>query len=82
MHNAKAEVNTGSFRDRDGRVYQYQGRIFRGLSEAALQCFRQLQEQPFYTKLVESGKVVGSRELAAQGEPVTGRSKTAMGRFS
>ena len=70
MSNSKAQVNAGSFRDRDGRVYQYQGRIFRGLSEAALQCFRQLQEKPFYIKLVESGKVVGSRELAAQENPL------------
>jgi len=70
MSNSKARVNAGSFRDRDGRVYQYQGRIFRGLSEAALQCFRELQEKPFYTKLVESGKVVGSRELAAQENPL------------
>ena len=70
MSNSKARVNAGSFRDRDGRVYQYQGRIFRGLSEAALQCFRQLQEKPFYTKLLESGKVVGSRELAAQENPL------------
>ena len=70
MRNAKAEVNAGSFRDRDGRVYQYQGRIFRGLSEAALRCFRQLQEKPFYTKLVESGKVIGSREIAAQENPL------------
>ena len=70
MSNSKARVNAGSFRDRDGRVYQYQGRIFRGLSEAALQCFRQLQEKPFYTKLLESGKVVGSRELTAQQNPL------------
>ena len=70
MNNPKAEVNAGSFRDRDGRVYEYQGRIFRGLSEDALQCFRQLQEKPFYTKLVESGKVVGTRELSAPENPL------------
>jgi len=70
MSNSKARVNAGSFRDRDGRVYQYQGRIFRGLSETALECFRQLQEKPFYTKLLESGKVVGSRELTAQQNPL------------
>ena len=70
MPNANAQVNAGSFRDRDGRVYQYQGRIFRGLSEAALQSFRQLQEKPFYTKLLESGKVIGSHELTAQENPL------------
>ncbi len=47
MKNSTAEVNTGSFRDRDGRVYHYQGRVFRGLSSLALESFRQLIEKPF-----------------------------------
>ena len=70
MSNPTAAVNPGSFRDRDGRVYHFQERIFRGLSEAALENFRQLQEKPFYTRLVESGKVIGTRELAAQDNPL------------
>ncbi len=70
MSNSTAEVNPGSFRDRDGRVYHFQQRIFRGLSEAALENFRQLQEKPFYLKLVESGKVIGTRELAVEDNPL------------
>jgi len=70
MNNSEARVNTGSFRDRDGRVYHYQDRVFRGLSEAALESFRQLQQKKFYTTLAESGKVVGSREMPADENPL------------
>lgn len=56
MNSPVAVVNAGSFCDRDGRVYHFQERVFRGLSESALDNFRQLQEKPFYTKLAESGR--------------------------
>jgi len=65
MNNLDATVNTGSFRDRDGRVYHFKGRVFRGLSEPALESFRQLQQKSFYTRLTESGKVIGTREIPA-----------------
>ena len=70
MSNSAAAVNTGSFRDRDGRVYHYQDRVFRGLSESALENFRQLQEKPFYARLAESGKVIGTREIAGEDNPL------------
>jgi SAM-dependent methyltransferase len=65
-----AAVNTGSFRDRDGRVYHFQGRVFRGLSPSALENYRQLTQKPFYTKLAESGKVIGTRELSGEQNPL------------
>jgi len=70
MNNLSAVVNPGSFRDRDGRVYHYQQRIFRGLSAVALESYRQLREKPFYKKLAESGKVIGTRELEAEDNPL------------
>ncbi len=70
MSNSNATVNPGSFRDRDGRVYHFQGRVFRGLSVPALESYRQLQEKPFYKKLAESGKVVGTREIEAENNPL------------
>lgn len=70
MSNSTAAVNAGSFRDRDGRVYHYQGRVFRGLSETALDNFRILQENPFYQKLAESGKLVGTCELSDEENPL------------
>lgn len=70
MNSSSATVNAGSFRDRDGRVYHYQERIFRGLSEPALDSFRQLREKPFYAKLIESGKLIGTRELPDDENPL------------
>ena len=70
MSNSTTTVNAGSFRDRDGRVYHYQGRVFRGLSKSALETFRQLQEKPFYTKLIETGKVIGTREVTEEDNPL------------
>jgi len=70
MKITNAEVNAGSFRDRDGRVYHFQGRVFRGLSAPALDSFRQLTQKPFYTKLAESGKVIGTREITAEQNPL------------
>ena len=70
MTNSMAEVNAGSFRDRDGRVYHFENRVFRGLSEPALETYRKLQEKPFYKKLVETGKVIGTREIGAEENPL------------
>ena len=70
MTNSSAAVNAGSFRDRDGRVYHFKDRVFRGLSKSALESFRQLQQKPFYTKLIESGKVIGTREIPLEENPL------------
>ncbi len=67
MSDSKAEVNAGSFRDRDGRVYQYEGRVFRGLSAAALESFRQLQQEPFYRELQAAGCLISTREVTDAG---------------
>jgi len=70
MGNSTAVVNPGSFRDRDGRVYHFQDRVFRGLSTAALESYRKLQEKPFYKKLVETGKVIGTIEVTSEDNPL------------
>jgi hypothetical protein len=81
MNNPGAVVNTGSFRDRDGRVYHFQDRVFRGLSESALESFRQLQKKSFYSKLEESGKVIGTREIPAEENPLPGDVKAQWAGF-
>lgn len=70
MSDPKAAVNAGSFRDRDGRVYHFQERVFRGLSESALESYRLLEQKPFYKKLAESGKIIGTRELPSAENPL------------
>ncbi len=77
MSNATATVNAGSFRDRDGRVYHYRDRVLRGLSESALETYRQLQKKPFYIKLAESGKVIGTREISVGENPLPDDVKAA-----
>jgi SAM-dependent methyltransferase len=66
MSSSNAEVNPGSFRDRDGRVYHIHGRVIRGLSASALEEFRHLQQESFFTKLVSSGKIVATREISSE----------------
>jgi SAM-dependent methyltransferase len=81
MSTPEAAVNTGSFRDRDGRVYHFQDRIIRGLSETALESFRQLQEKSFYRKLAETGKVIGTREIQAEHNPLPDEVKSQWAGF-
>jgi SAM-dependent methyltransferase len=81
MSHPSATVNTGSFRDRDGRVYDYQGRVLRGLSVTALENYRQLQAQGFYQKLAKAGKVIGTRELSDDDNPLPDDMKTRWAGF-
>jgi len=77
----QAAVNTGSFRDRDGRVYHFQQRVFRGLSSPALESFRQLQQKPFYNKLEEAGRVIATREIPASENPLPEEIRTQWAGF-
>ena len=70
MTELSADVDSGSFRDRDGRVYHCQGRVLRGLSTAALENFRQLQDKSFYQKLVNDSKVIATSELHSTQNPL------------
>jgi hypothetical protein len=70
MSNLPASVNSGSFRDRDGRVYQFQNRVFRGVSQSALENFRDLTDKKFYKALEEAGKVIGTREIPVEDNPL------------
>lgn len=57
-------ADAGSFRDRNGRVYRFGGRILRGLSETALRNFRALQDTRFYRDLRDDGAVVATEETS------------------
>jgi SAM-dependent methyltransferase len=70
MKNDSALVVSGSFRDRDGRVYREQDRIFRGLSSTALENYQKLEKTGFYQALIESGKIIGTRLLPEEENPL------------
>ena len=70
MSNSSAAVNPGSFRDRDGRVYHFQERIFRGLSEPALESYRQLTEKKFYKKVGTKKSPSGTGETVNDCEKI------------
>ena len=50
--------NTGSFRDPANRVYEHEGRILRGVTSAALENFKALEQSSFFKEYVERGLIV------------------------
>lgn len=71
----------GSFRDRDGRIYRFEGRIIRGMSERALQEFEKLQATRFYSKFLDAGSLVNSWLLTDDQVPFPAEVKTAWSGF-
>jgi hypothetical protein len=53
-----AELETGSFRDRDSRVFYRSGGVYRGLSAQGLSEWERLSSAAFFPRLIEQGKVV------------------------
>lgn len=64
-----AQVDGGSFRDREGRVYVQGQRIFRGLSDSALTHFRALCKTRFYHAFSGAGEIIASREVDPSDAP-------------
>jgi len=64
------QPESGSFRDREGRVYLHGQRVFRGLSDTALGHHRTLVETPFYRSFSESGQLVQTWEIAPADNPL------------
>lgn len=58
----KAQVEAGSFRDREGRVFYHEGRVLRALSRTAAEAWRDLSGCRFFERLSAAGKIVGTRE--------------------
>lgn len=56
-------VESGSFRDRHNQVFYFEGKVCRGLSEAAGNNWNALLAEEFFRKLLESGKVVATRSI-------------------
>lgn len=65
-------VDAGSFRDREGRIYHSEGRIFRGLSQRALDAFHALSRTRFYSNFLKQGKLIDSRVVSGDERPLPG----------
>lgn len=65
-----AATDSGSFRDRDGRIYRHGGRILRGVSANALEEFTRLRSKSFYADFLQRGDIVQSDILDSGNNPL------------
>ena len=63
---SEASVEPGSFRDRQGRVFYENGRVYRALSETAMDNWRVLAQTRFFQEYVKQGSIIPTRHLEAQ----------------
>lgn len=57
------QTEPGSFRDRNGRIFYENGKVFRGLSQKALSEWETLQKTEFFPQELAKGKLVGTEPL-------------------
>jgi len=74
-------IDSGSFRDRDGRVYHVDGRIIRGLSAGALADFEKLRSKTFYARFRSREQLVASEPLPAESVPLPREEKARWSGF-
>ena len=55
--------DSGSFRDRSARVFHSNSEVFRTLSSESYDTWCRVSREPFFKRLMSSGKIVDSREL-------------------
>ncbi len=63
-------AESGSFRDRDGRIYYADDRVIRGISASAVENFKQLEASGFYRKFLDRGQLVESTLLDHDSVPL------------
>lgn len=61
-------LDTGSFRDREGRVFYQDGRVYRALSGRAFEAWRALDQTRFFKRLADDGKVVATKTASLSAE--------------
>lgn len=64
-------VDPGSFRDRTARVFHYDGKILRGLSDVALREWEALSSTTFFRRFTERGAIVPTHRLDPPPLPLT-----------
>lgn len=63
------EINTGSFRDPSGHVYESGARVLRTVNDSARVAYEKVRDSGVLTQLVASGRLVESVELPRQSWP-------------
>lgn len=58
----KPSHDAGSFRDREGRIFYQDGKVFRALSERAAAAWKKLEASELFHRFVAAGKIVATRE--------------------
>jgi SAM-dependent methyltransferase len=71
MPTTDVDFEPGSFRDREGRVYYRDGRVFRALSARALADWRALESTGFFDRASRDGRIVPTREADAPPDELT-----------
>jgi SAM-dependent methyltransferase len=74
-------VDSGSFRDRDGRIYRVGDRVLRGVSDRALAEFEKLRLTKFYQAFLEQGQLVASDLLRYEDVPLPEEEKARWAGF-
>ncbi len=54
-------LEAGSFRDREGRIFYHQGRVYRALSQRAFDSWQELEPSRFFQRLMAEGKIVDTQ---------------------
>ena len=58
------QLDAGSFRDREGRVFYHQERVLRALSRRGLDAWHRLAAAPFFRRAQDTGTMVRTTEVA------------------
>lgn len=54
----KSQIDSGSFRDREGRVFYRQGKVYRALSETAAAAWKAVSESRYFPREMAAGRIV------------------------
>ncbi len=57
-----SNIEPGSFRDRNGRIYYFDDAIYRGISSRALEEWKTLSSTKFFSRSMQDGKLVATEE--------------------
>ena len=69
LQTSTSELEQGSFRDRDSRVFYANGQVFRALNERGVAEWERLAAARFFPRLVEAGRIVATERVEPEAAP-------------